>query len=64
MSIRRFSDLPTCRKQPYDSARKKRVSDHGAIGKSESLDVPRGETVRGADLLERLRSRFARFGTG
>src|SRR5215468_10554275 len=31
---------------------------------SESLDVPRGEAVRGADLLERLRSGFARFATG
>jgi hypothetical protein len=31
---------------------------------SKSLDVPRGEAVRGADLLERLRSRLAVFGTG
>jgi hypothetical protein len=31
---------------------------------SESLDVTRGEAVRGADLLERLRSGFALLGTG
>jgi hypothetical protein len=31
---------------------------------SESLDVPRDEAVRGADFLERLRSGFARLGTG
>jgi hypothetical protein len=31
---------------------------------SESLDLPRDEAVLGADLLERLRSGFARFGTG
>jgi hypothetical protein len=30
----------------------------------ESLDVSRGEAVRGADLLERLRSGFALLGTG